>query len=90
MVSYLNRPKMQLTASELCSFSRLFQLAVGAAQAFTAARDSSFDDHHWDEVPVPSNWQFLGESLGWMWGVAEEEVGVAIKFGGPDPVATLR
>ncbi|CAL1138287.1 unnamed protein product [Cladocopium goreaui] len=33
------------------------------AEAFTHARDSSFDDHHWDEVPVPSNWQMLGISV---------------------------
>ena len=29
--------------------------ACALCQAF-----SSFDDHHWDEVPVPSNWQLLG------------------------------
>lgn len=33
------------------------------AEAFTHARDSSFDDHHWDEVPAPSNWQMLGISV---------------------------
>ena len=34
-------------------------LAQTFCQAFTHARDSSFDDHHWDEVPAPSNWQPL-------------------------------
>ncbi|CAK8995493.1 unnamed protein product, partial [Durusdinium trenchii] len=28
--------------------------------AFFQARQKSFDDHHWDEVPIPSNWQMLG------------------------------
>ncbi|CAK8998248.1 unnamed protein product [Durusdinium trenchii] len=31
-----------------------------AAEAFFQARQKSFDDHHWDEVPIPSNWQMLG------------------------------
>ncbi|OLP89576.1 Beta-galactosidase [Symbiodinium microadriaticum] len=33
-----------------------------SAEAYAQARELSFDDSQWNEVPIPSNWQMLGMS----------------------------
>eukprot|EP00439_Symbiodinium_sp_Y106_P078352 s153_g17.t1 len=33
-----------------------------SAEAYIQARELSFDDSQWNEVPIPSNWQMLGMS----------------------------